>query len=650
MQKKKIIAVLAAAALYLTPLTSHIRPLASVSVSASAETISDIPQDYLTACDWVWKNRIETERSCEAWSTIYDQIIAGNGTLQYILIWQSYEPITLAQRQKLPQMLEEAINKWNDCLVGYDDWPIDHVNVKVVGYAVLDESCILDRQPDEKVYTQTTTSWLHDDMVSSGMGNSSVPTIQPAEPTALSRYVHWNNKNWNYNGSYDNRYDMYLHGIKGMINMGGYGYHYGQILSDQSVLGLIDGTTTQHILLHEMGHGFGFPDYYGGEGESDGFPPGGFPGGKGSIMMAGSCSYINTFDKYFARYTWSKLKNEAGRFDLKNVQPAASTAEFTDKITAINIQQNGYSAITFENNGTYRFPVSGYFDSTDKDLSFYEVGDTVSISFTYDKSDMLIKNIDHIQLISYDPIKGTLISKVSVIDTDYYNSWGIDTYLQKGDVLFGDRTADRCAVTELPDSLIGAEAVLTPCDAKSSSKEQAAVTANKDITLYVGLDSRVTNVPSWLGSFTKTSRTVKTSNNVTFLLYSKKVNAGESVKLGANGQSAGCMNYIVLASAAANTSISDIYPEITDVAYSEQYHQIRFTWKPVDGASNYGIAVYLAGKWRIQTQNISASATSYTTPKNLTAGKTYKVAVAAKVNGEWTAEQSIKHAVTVTVR
>jgi mannan endo-1,4-beta-mannosidase len=91
-------------------------------------------------------------------------------------------------------------------------------------------------------------------------------------------------------------------------------------------------------------------------------------------------------------------------------------------------------------------------------------------------------------------------------------------------------------------------------------------------------------------------------------------------------------------------------PEIASIDYSEKYHQVRFTWKPVEGATNYGIAVYLAGKWRIQTQSISASTTTYTTPKNLTPGKSYRVAIAAKVNGQWTAEQAIKHAVTITVK
>ncbi|MBO5557630.1 cellulase family glycosylhydrolase [Ruminococcus sp.] len=92
------------------------------------------------------------------------------------------------------------------------------------------------------------------------------------------------------------------------------------------------------------------------------------------------------------------------------------------------------------------------------------------------------------------------------------------------------------------------------------------------------------------------------------------------------------------------------YPTNVQVAYSEQYHQVRFTWDKVNNAQNYGIAVYLAGKWRIQTQSISASTLSYTTPKNLTAGKSYKVAIAAKVNGTWDVANAIKNAVTITVK
>ncbi|MBQ1536785.1 MAG: hypothetical protein IIZ73_00520, partial [Ruminococcus sp.] len=98
------------------------------------------------------------------------------------------------------------------------------------------------------------------------------------------------------------------------------------------------------------------------------------------------------------------------------------------------------------------------------------------------------------------------------------------------------------------------------------------------------------------------------------------------------------------------TVVTTAYPEITAITYSETYHQIKFDWTPVSGAQNYGIAVYLAGKWRIQTQSIPSSTTSFTTPKNMTPGKTYKVAVAAKVNGTWGVAEAINHAITVTVR
>ncbi|SEL41402.1 glycoside hydrolase family 9 protein [Ruminococcus albus] len=90
------------------------------------------------------------------------------------------------------------------------------------------------------------------------------------------------------------------------------------------------------------------------------------------------------------------------------------------------------------------------------------------------------------------------------------------------------------------------------------------------------------------------------------------------------------------------------YPINIKVAYSEKYHQVRFTWDKVENADRYGIAVYLAGKWRVQKQDITG--TTYTSPKNLTPGVTYKVAIAARVNGRWDTATAIKYAVTVTIK
>ncbi len=110
-------------------------------------------------------------------------------------------------------------------------------------------------------------------------------------------------------------------------------------------------------------------------------------------------------------------------------------------------------------------------------------------------------------------------------------------------------------------------------------------------------------------------------------------------------ENSGKNTYKHLGAGAENTPT---YPTNIKVEYSEQYHQVRFTWDKVEGADRYGIAVYLAGKWRIQTQNITG--TVYTSPKNLTTGKTYKVAIAARVNGNWDSTNAIKNAVTVTIK
>lgn len=82
--------------------------------------------------------------------------------------------------------------------------------------------------------------------------DSRIPTLMPEAPIELFRYEHWRDPNWSYNSSYENRYDMQLTATLGMINMGGYGYYWGQQLSDEAVLGLADGNTSVHICKHQL--------------------------------------------------------------------------------------------------------------------------------------------------------------------------------------------------------------------------------------------------------------------------------------------------------------------------------------------------------------------------------------------------------------
>ena len=122
-----------------------------------------------------------------------------------------------------------------------------------------------------------------------------IPDKLPSAPSEISRFDHFADSSYVYPNGLDSRFDMYLWGTQGFPNIGGCG-------------------TGIHVLEHEIGHGFGMTDFYGGEGESNGFPPGGFPGGENSLMMAGSAMKITDFDGWMLRYMWSKIKDEDGRF------------------------------------------------------------------------------------------------------------------------------------------------------------------------------------------------------------------------------------------------------------------------------------------------------------------------------------------------
>lgn len=149
--------------------------------------------------------------------------------------------------------------------------------------------------------------------------------------------------------------------------------------------------------------------------------------------------------------------------------------------------------------------------------------------------------------LSYTPsnpspeLSGSLISKLTVLDTSY--QWAIDT--QVGDSIYTDR--DGVTYSDLPEWLIGSEAVVTPCDAKKIEGDLANLTAAEDITLVVALDTRVTTAPSWLSDWNAMSETVKSNKDVVYALYSKNIKSGETITLGTNGQTSGCVGYTVFA-------------------------------------------------------------------------------------------------------
>lgn len=140
------------------------------------------------------------------------------------------------------------------------------------------------------------------------------------------------------------------------------------------------------------------------------------------------------------------------------------------------------------------------------------------------------------------PVNGRLISDLKIFDTERESAYSIADGAKVGSLVFGDRDV---TFATIPNELVGAEQIVTACDAKYLSGDAMSFYAAKDIKVYVGFDSRVSPTPDWLSAYEKTSLTCSNTGDVTFDLYTVPLKKGERITLGANGQSYMCVNYVV---------------------------------------------------------------------------------------------------------
>ncbi len=141
-------------------------------------------------------------------------------------------------------------------------------------------------------------------------------------------------------------------------------------------------------------------------------------------------------------------------------------------------------------------------------------------------------------------LSGKYVQNLNVLDTANIGGWNLGTEAAVGDLIYGDRAF---TFATLSDNLIGAEIINTACDSKYATGDLASFTAGEECTVYVGLDSRVEAVPSWLSDWTETDLSATSSNDVVYIFYKKMFAKSDTVTLGTNGQSSGCVNYIALA-------------------------------------------------------------------------------------------------------
>ena len=149
-------------------------------------------------------------------------------------------------------------------------------------------------------------------------------------------------------------------------------------------------------------------------------------------------------------------------------------------------------------------------------------------------------------------LSGRIIRELTPNSAGY--TWAIDEDIQVGDLIYTDR--DAMTYTSLPEEVIGAEAINTPCSAKNAPGTQAELSVDKDCVIYVALDSRIEGAPDWLSGFTKTELKAGNSQDVTYILYRSDLNAGESLSLGMNTTSSYSTNYTVF--------LKEVKPKATD--------------------------------------------------------------------------------------
>ncbi|NLP26687.1 MAG: pectate lyase [Clostridiales bacterium] len=144
--------------------------------------------------------------------------------------------------------------------------------------------------------------------------------------------------------------------------------------------------------------------------------------------------------------------------------------------------------------------------------------------------------------IIIEPLTGTLIKALNIYDKGNYEFWSIQYNLQIGNNIYGDRDF---TFTSIPKELNNAEYIKPSCDSKFSPNDIAEFIASEDITVYIGLDTRIQTIPPWLSGWISTGETATASNDVDYNIYKKNFKANDKVMLGTNGQSAGVVNYFV---------------------------------------------------------------------------------------------------------
>lgn len=228
-------------------------------------------------------------RNRSAW--LLDNVVMGEGKLNLCVRWGATSEPSAAVKAGVAPAIRRWMNDWFAALGTYGCFPYsDGIDVAVTGWAVRpgNESWVADLGDEVKVYTEVD-----------GEG-------EPKCPDACSFFTHWDHEFPGCSGgdAFHTDYWVWVSDQLPGSGAAAVGGDWGLRMPVASFVDRID-SDADLVIEHEMGHGFGFQDYYDWTGST---PEG------GSLMIVGSTSMQSPTlgDTWLIRRTWREMQTLRG--------------------------------------------------------------------------------------------------------------------------------------------------------------------------------------------------------------------------------------------------------------------------------------------------------------------------------------------------